>query len=204
MKQLLSCIFISAAFILLGSNFGQAEALDLGSKIPLAAIRMKNVDGKELSIDNIAGPKGTLIIFSCNHCPYVKAWQSRMVALANSYQKRGVGVLFINSDDPDANPEDSFTIMQERAKVNGYQFPYTVDAGSAVARAFGATHTPEVFLFDNGGRLVYHGAVDDDRDQKMVTKQYLRNALEALVEGKPIPVAETKAIGCGLNLYPKF
>ncbi len=195
LKSLLAILFVCSSM--------QAESLNLGSSIPQATVKMKNIDGKSLSIDDIKGTKGTLVIFSCNHCPYVKAWQSRFVALGNSYQKKGIGVIAINPNDPAVYPEDSYEVMQERARDNQYQFPYVVDATSDVARAFGATHTPEAFLFDSEGRLVYHGAIDDDLQIDKVTKQYLSDALDALIDGKPIPTPETKSVGCGIKMRAK-
>jgi len=191
------------ACLLLASVSAKAAALKLGNKAPMADVKMKNVDGKDVLIADVAGKNGTLVVFSCNHCPYVKAWEGRMVEIGNAYQKKGFGVITINANDPSAFPEDSFDVMQQRAKEKGCQFPYVVDATSDVARAFGATRTPEVFLFDKDGKLVYHGAVDDDQDAKKVTKNFLRDALDALVSGKPIPVSETKFIGCSIKYRPK-
>jgi len=166
----------------------------------VAQVKMLGVDGKEVSLAQLMGEKGLLVIFSCNHCPWVKAWQGRMVALGNEYAKKGVGVVAVNSNDPTAYPEDDLPHMKEQAKEHGYQFPYVVDSTSEVARAFGATRTPEAFLFDAQGRLVYHGAIDDNAEKPQeVKKTYLADALAALVEGKPIPVAETKALGCSIK-----
>jgi hypothetical protein len=126
-----------------------------------------------------------------------------MVAIGNASAKRGVGAITINSNDPASYPEDSMEVMQQHARDKGYQFPYVVDGTSDVARAFGATHTPEVFLFDKDGKLVYHGAIDDDSVASKVTKNFLNDALAALVEGKPISVSETKAIGCTIKYRSK-
>ncbi|MCX7895206.1 MAG: thioredoxin family protein [Thermoanaerobaculum sp.] len=177
-------------------------ALKPGEALPASVtnVKMKGVDGKEITLKELAGPKGLLVIFSCNHCPWVKAWQGRMVALGNEYSKKGVGVVAINSNDPVAYPDDDFDHMVAQAKEHGYQFAYVVDATSDVARAFGATRTPEVFLFDAQGKLVYHGAIDDNAEKPQeVKKTYLADALQALVEGKPVPVAETKALGCSIK-----
>ncbi len=193
---------LGTSFIAAAGPVG-AEGLKLGEKAPLAAVKMKNVDGREISIADAAGEKGTLVVFSCNHCPYVKAWESRLVEIGNSYPEKGVGVIVINPNDPSAYATDSFDAMKAQARGKGYQFPYVVDATSDVARAFGATRTPEAFLFDQGGKLVYHGAIDDDADAKKVTKNYLRDALDALIHGKEIAVAETKFVGCGIKLRPK-
>ncbi|MCS7049175.1 MAG: thioredoxin family protein [Verrucomicrobiae bacterium] len=177
-----------------------AMALELGDAIPKADVKMKNVDGRELSIADVRGEKGTLVIFSCNHCPFVVAWEERIAKLGNEFQKRGVGVIQINSNDPAKVPADSYEAMQKRAKDRGFEFPYVVDADSSVARAFGATRTPEVFLFNAEGKLVYHGAIDDNhRDANAVKAHYLRDALEALVTGKEITTKTTKAVGCTIK-----
>jgi AhpC/TSA family protein len=162
------------------------------------------VDGKELSIAQAKGAKGTLVVFTCNHCPWAKAWHSRIVALGNKSAKRGVGVIAINANDPSAYPEDDFSTMQSNAKKTKMGFPYVVDATSDVARAFGATRTPEAFLFDAEGKLVYHGAIDDNAKQPdQVKTRYLEDAVNALVDGKEIALAETKALGCGIKFRSK-
>jgi len=188
--------------LVLGAAAGVSFGLGIGGTIPSAEVRMKNVDGRELAIGDVAGPKGTLVIFSCNHCPYVKAWEARLVAIGNDAVRRGVGVIAINPNDPAVFQEDDFAAMTERAKARGYGFPYVVDAGaSRLARAFGATHTPEAFLFDSNGVLVYHGAIDDNvEDASKVTRHYLGEAIDAVVAGSRPAVSESKAIGCSIRL----
>jgi len=178
--------------------------LAIGQVAPLRDVAMKNVDGREISFTSAAGRKGTLVLFICNHCPWVKAWQTRIASVGNAALEQGIGVIAVNSNDPSALPEDGFEQMKARAREVGYRFPYVVDATSEVARAFGATRTPEAFLFDAAGKLVYHGAVDDNaRDEKAVKNPWLRQAVEAVERGKPVPVAESKALGCGLKLREK-
>jgi len=179
---------------------GTPAALALGSPAPLRETLMKGVDGHDLSIASAAGKKGTLVLFICNHCPWVKAWQTRLTAIGNSALANGVGVIAINSNDPDVFPDDAYGPMQKRAKDAGYRFAYVVDATSDVARAFGATHTPEAYLFDAKGKLVYHGAIDDNaQNEKAVTAHWLADAVAALEAGKPVATAETKALGCGIR-----
>jgi peroxiredoxin len=187
-------------FAAAGSLALAGDPLAIGASIPMATAKMRNVDGKELSIADVAKPAGTLVIFTCNHCPFAKAWESRIVALGNAYAAKGIGVVAINSNDPKVAPDDSFEKMQERAKDKGMQFPYLVDATSGVARAFGAARTPEAFLFDKNGKLVYHGAVDDNsQDAAKVESPYLKNALDAVVAGSDVAVKETKSIGCSIK-----
>jgi peroxiredoxin len=177
-----------------------SQALAIGATAPKADVKMMGVDGRSVSIDGVRGAKGTLVVFTCNHCPWVKAWESRLVELGNSYAKRGVGVIAVNPNDPAAYPEDAFAVMQERAKQRGMAFPYVVDSTSDVARAFGASHTPEAFLFDRKGKLVYHGAIDDNaREPDKVTARWLHDALESTVAGKAVALRETKALGCSIK-----
>lgn len=184
----------------LASHSASALALAIGDAMPSGQVEMLNVDGRVLTLAGAAGEKGTLVVFTCNHCPFAKAWESRIVALGNEFSGRGVGVVAVNPNDPRVAAEDGYEPMQARAKTKGYRFPYVVDDTSGVARAFGATRTPEVFLFDAAGLLVYHGAVDDSsEDPDAVEARYLRDALEALLGGKPVPLAETKALGCTIK-----
>ena len=178
--------------------------LALGAKAPLADVAMKNVDGKPLTIAAAKGKKGTLVLFICNHCPWVKMWQPRIAEVGNAALAQGVGVIAINGNDPAAYPEDEFAVMVERAKEVGYRFPYVVDATSDVARAFGASKTPEAFLFDARGKLVYHGAIDDNaRDAKAVSARWLADAVAAVAAGKAPAVTESKALGCGIKFREK-
>lgn len=179
-----------------------ASALAIGDAIPSGDTKMKNVDGTELSIGGVAGAKGTLVVFTCNHCPYAKAWEDRIVSLGNEYAKLGIGVIAINPNNPAVAAGDSYELMQTRAKQKGFAFPYTVDATSGVAKAFGATKTPEVFLFDAAGKLAYKGAVDDNSESAdKAEAHYLKDALAAVVAGKPATPAETKALGCGIKFH---
>jgi peroxiredoxin len=166
----------------------------------MADTKLKSVSGKEVAFTDVAGKKGTLVVFTCNHCPWAKMWEERIAALGNAATKKGIGVIAINANDPAAYPEDSYEEMIARAKKLGIKYPYAVDATSDVARAYGAARTPEAFLFDAKGKLVYHGAIDDNaKEPKAVKEAYLRKAVDAVVAGKPVPMAETKAMGCGIK-----
>lgn len=180
------------------------DVLALGSPAPLADVKMKNVDGRDLSIADVKGAKGTLVVFSCNACPWAKAWETRIVELGNGFSKRGVGVMVINSNDPTVAETDDYATMQARAKLRGMKYPYVVDATSDVARAFGASHTPEAFLFDAKGKLVYHGTIDDNaKEPGKVKERYLKNALTTVVAGRQPSVKETKSLGCGIKFRSK-
>ncbi|HUI06274.1 MAG TPA: thioredoxin family protein [Verrucomicrobiae bacterium] len=185
------------------SMVASALGLNIGDKAPSTNVKMKNVDGREISIADVAGKEGTLVIFSCNHCPFVKAWQGRIASIGNAANGKDVGVIVINSNDPASYPEDGFSEMQQRAKQLGFTFPYVVDATSDMARAYGATRTPEAFLFDKDGKLVYHGAIDDSKQADQVTKHYLQDAIDALIAGREIGTKETKFVGCGIKFRAK-
>ena len=192
-----------APFVL-ATALSLAGVLPIGKPAPESHTKMKNaVDGKSLSIADVTGKAGTLVIFTCDHCPFARGWEGRIVELGNAYVKKGVGVILINANDPSEHEEDGFAGMQARAKSANMQIPYVVDETSNVARAFGATVTPEVFLFDRHGQLAYHGAVDDNRKQPdQVQNHYLKDALDAVVSGKPPALPETKSLGCGIKYRP--
>jgi peroxiredoxin len=195
-----------SSFVALAASMtvtASAFALNIGDKAPSTSVKMKGVDGHEVSIADVAGKEGTLVVFSCNHCPFVKAWQDRIASVGNAAKGKGVGVIVINSNDPAENAEDNFTEMQKRSQQLGFTFPYVVDATSDVARAFDATRTPEAFLFDKDGKLVYHGAIDDSKEANQVSKHFLQDAVDAAVAGKAVPVAETKFVGCGIKFRSK-
>ncbi len=182
-------------------------ALEPGAGWPsaVAQVKMKSVDGRWVSIEEMKGVKGTLVVFSCNHCPWAKMWEQRTAEIGNAALQKGIGVIMINSNDPDSIAEDRFEVMVERAKARGLKFPYVVDATSGVARAFGASHTPEFFLFDARGKLVYTGALDDDAENPSAVKQhYLQDALDALLAGRPVVVPASKSIGCSIKFRGKF
>jgi peroxiredoxin len=193
---------MTSAAIILAAALQMAGPLTLGAKAPATSIKMKSAtDGKMVSIGDVAGKAGTLVIFTCNHCPFAKGWEKRIAELGNGYAKKGIGVILINANDPALHEEDGLAGTKSRAKSLGLQVPYVVDETSAVARAFGASVTPEAFLFDGSGKLAYHGTIDDNhKDPDKVQKRYLKDALDAVVAGKPPAVPESKGLGCGIKL----
>jgi peroxiredoxin len=154
------------------------------------------VDGRRYSLADYGDADVLVLVQSCNHCPYVQAWEDRMSAIQRDYGEHGVRLVAVSSNDAEAYPEDSFDEMQKRAELRGFTFDYLYDPSQEVARALGAERTPEVFLFDRDRRLRYHGAIDDSRDEGSVTQHYLRDALDAVLEGRDPPVAETPPVGC--------
>lgn len=157
---------------------------------------LPGVDGRDHSLAEYASSTVLVLIQSCNHCPYVLAWEGRINDLARAYADRGVSVVAFNSNDADAYPGDSFAAMVEHAREAGYVFDYLYDASQDLARQLGSERTPEAFVYDGERRLVYHGAVDDNRDEDEVTAQYLRDAIEAALTGDTPVVAETPPVGC--------
>lgn len=157
---------------------------------------LPGVDGRTHSLEEYADAPVLVLVQSCNHCPYVLAWEGRINALQREYADRGVRIVAISSNDAEAYPTDSFERMVEHAREAGYVIDYLYDESQEVARALGSERTPECFVYDAERRLVYHGAVDDNRDEPDVTEHYLRDAIEAALAGDTPPVTETPAVGC--------
>ncbi|MBI3590123.1 MAG: thioredoxin family protein [Candidatus Melainabacteria bacterium] len=169
--------------------------LEIGSKIP--DFNLPGVDGKNYSPDEFAKSKILVIMFTCNHCPYVQAYENRLVNLQKDFKANGVDFIAINANDEKNYPEDSFENMIKRAQEKKYNFPYLRDRTQEVAKTFGASYTPEVFVFDQNRILQYHGRIDDNwQEPSKVTKQNLKEALEAILTNKPVDRANTQAIGC--------
>jgi len=173
----------------------------VGDKAP--AFSLKNVDGRTVSLADYQKEKGVVLIFTCNHCPYAKAYEERIIALHKELAPKGFPVVAINPNDPQIVPEDSYENMQKRAKEKKYPFVYLFDETQEVAKAYGAQKTPHVFLLKNtaeGFVVAYIGTLDDSpNDPKKVQKRYVVEAVEAILAGKPVPIAETKAIGCSIK-----
>ena len=190
---------IFAATILLYSGI-QAGELDLGSVLPLEDVKLLDISGEHISLGEAKGENGLLVIFSCNTCPWVIKWEDRYVELAKKYRSKGIGVIAINSNETTFKSSDSMDKMKEHAKDNNYNFYYAMDEGSKLAREFGASKTPHVFLFDKNDKLVYRGAVDDNANKaRKVKKPYVANAIDAMLTGNDIKYASTKALGCGIK-----
>ncbi len=167
---------------------------------PLPTFSLPGVDDRTYTPEDFRDAEILVVIFSCNHCPYVKAYEDRMIQIAKDYVDRGVRFVLINANDPEQYPDDSFENMKIRAREKGYPFPYLYDASQDVPRAFGAGRTPEVFVFDRERRLRYKGAIDDAWDDPQAVKRaYLREALDALLRGQEPPVTETPAVGCTIK-----
>lgn len=173
--------------------------LALGSPAPAFA-GLQGVDGLQHGLADYAAAKALAIIFWCNHCPYVQAYEDRIKALQQELGPKGLQVVAINSNDAAAYPEDSFAGMEARAKARGFNFPYLRDESQQAAREFGALRTPHIFLFDAERKLAYLGRVDDNyADPGLVKRQELREAVDDILEGRPVRTPETFAIGCTIK-----
>lgn len=177
----------------------QSNMLTLGTVAP--SFRLPDPQGKQFSSDDFKGTPALLIVFICNHCPYVKHVRASFSELAREYQARGVSVMAINSNDVENYPEDSPAKMEEEIIDAKYTFPYLYDESQDVARAYGAACTPDFFLFDRDGRLVYRGQYDDSRPKNglPVTGANLRAALDAVLAGRAVPADQKPSVGCGIK-----
>src|SRR5947209_11469240 len=174
------------------------QSLTIGSKAP--PFELRATDGQTYTLHSFDGKKFLVIIFSANHCADVAAWEDRMIAIGYEYANRGVGFAVISSTDAQQHPQDSFEEMKKRAEEKAYPFPYLYDEDQSAARSYGATRTPEVFLFDEDRTLRYHGAIDSDFEESAGMENYLRDALNLLLIGREPMVDETPPLGCVIKL----
>ncbi len=171
--------------------------LPIGSSAP--DFHLKGVDGKTYELKDFADKKAVVIVFSCNHCPYVQAYEGRMVQIQSEYLGKGATLVAINSNDESNYPEDSFPNMVTRAKEKGFNFPYLRDETQEVAKQYGGICTPHVFAFDQNRKLRYKGRIDDSRYPDQVKIHDLRNALDAIIAGKTPDSQETRPFGCSIK-----
>jgi peroxiredoxin len=198
---------IFSALVLIGGVYAFTQGgskyntLEIGENAPMTELEMKAADGKKLSLEKIKGEKGALVIFSCNTCPFVIAWEDRYPQLDMIAKNNNIGMTLINSNEAKRKGDDSIDKMKEHATEMGYpSIPYLVDANSELANAFGAKTTPHVFLFDADWKLVYEGSIDDNhKSAKDVKARYLENAMYKLANGEKIDPNNTKAIGCSIK-----
>ncbi|MBA4135057.1 MAG: thioredoxin family protein [Flavobacterium sp.] len=166
--------------------------------------KLKSVDGKMYSMADYKDAKGFIVVFTCNTCPFAIKYEDRINAIAKKYKSKGYVLLAINPNDPEAQPADTYELMQEKAKEKGFVFPYLVDEGQKIYPQYGATKTPHVFLLDKNLIVKYIGAIDDNTDDASAVKEkYLENAIRALDNGTDPSPALTKAIGCSIKTKKK-
>ena len=165
--------------------------------------KLKNVDGKMVALADYKDAKGFIVIFYCNTCPYSKAYNGRIIALSKKYAPLGFPLVAINANDPQVSSGDSFDEMVREAKRKGYDFPYLVDETQNIAKAYGATNTPHVFVLTKNGselKVAYIGTIDDNaRDAAKAKKKYVEDAVDELLQDKPVSTPKTRAIGCGIK-----
>jgi peroxiredoxin len=176
--------------------------LPLGTVAP--DFSLANVDGRTVSFADAAGPQGTVVMFICNHCPFVKHVADQLAALGRDYLPRGIGFAAISSNDVSTHPADSPEQMVRESEERGYPFPYLYDETQEVAKAYHAACTPDFYVFDGDRRLVYRGQLDASRpgNDVPVTGGDLRAALDALVAGRDVPAGQVPSIGCNIKWKP--
>jgi peroxiredoxin len=175
-----------------------SERIRLGSPAP--DFNLKGVDGSSYSLASFDGKKALVVMFICNHCPYVQAIEDRLIELHRDYKDRGVGFAGICSNDPTDYPDDSPENLKKRWLAKQYGFPYLIDDSQEVARAYGAVCTPDLYVYDASRKLAYHGQLDNSwKDPSKVTRQDLRLALEALLNGKAACPDQTPSMGCSIK-----
>ena len=198
MKKILVFLVVIAMTLL--SFSPQYAGLPIGSPMPKGSVKMKDVSGKIVSLDEVKTENGLLVMFSCNTCPYVVKNQGRTKELFEYLQSKQIGGIILNSNEGARNNEDSYKAMQKYAADQAYKWYYVLDSNNELADAFGANRTPECYLFNKEGLLVYHGAIDDNpADDSKVTRSHLKEAINEMLDGKNISVKESRSVGCGIK-----
>ena len=204
----IAAIIIAASAFAVNNVFEEGEASNSsenGYEIGDVAtdFKLKNIDGKQVSLSDYSTAKGFIVVFTTNHCPYAKAYENRIVALDKKYKTKGYPVIAINPNNPDKNEQDSFENMQIRAKQKGFTFPYLLDEGQKVYPQYGATKTPHVYILEKENKeliVKYIGAIDDNyQDVNAVEEKFIENAVDELLAGEEVSVKTTKAIGCSIK-----
>jgi DNA-binding ferritin-like protein (Dps family) len=201
-KSLYVLMILSTVVLLafLPGTDNSSDRLEIGAKAPLADVEVTDVSGEILTLEKVAKENGLLVNFSCNTCPWVKAWEDRYNPIANMAEENGIGVIMLNPNTAIRDKGESMEDMQARAKSSNYDFYYALDEQAKLAEAFGATRTPDIFLFNTDMELVYTGAIDDNaKSAENVDNPFLKNAINNLVEGKEINPKTTKALGCTIK-----
>ena len=177
-----------------------SDPLPIGSPVPNPEVKMKDISGTEVSFKDAMKKNGLMVMFSCNTCPVVKRYQSRTLEVCKYAIANDLGVILLNSNEGTRNDGDSYEDMKQYAKEQGYYFNYVLDKNSKMADAFGANRTPEIFLFNKDGKLVYHGAIDDNSSgPDQVTRKHAIVAIEEMISGKDISQKETRSVGCTIK-----
>jgi len=198
MKKLMIVLLIAIS----ASTFANSKTgkLEIGDKAVLTDVKMEDISGAKISIDDAKKANGILVLFSCNTCPFVMQWESRYPDLKAWADKNKVGMVVLNSNHQKHESDESMEAMKKHGKEKNYNFYYLLDDESAIANAFGGQTTPHAFLFDSKMELAYKGAIDDSYKSANDVKQpYLKDAISSLSSGKEVVVAETKPVGCSIK-----
>jgi len=198
MKKSIITLLLLPAVALLAST--TLEPLPIGSNLPKADNKLKDISGKEITLKSVARENGLLVMFSCNTCPVVINNQSRTNEICQFALKKNVGVVLLNSNEANRSSSESLKAMQDYAKAQAYSWIYAEDKNNELADAFGASRTPECFLFNKEGKLVYHGAIDDNpSDAGSVKRHHLQEAINEMSTGKEVTVKTSKSVGCSIK-----
>lgn len=197
---LLSLLIGITAWAFYPADTAPVEELELGSQAPMTETEVKDVSGEMLTLAGVAQENGLLVIFSCNTCPWVEAWEDRYNPIANLAAEKGIGMIALNPNTTYRDRGDGFKDMKQRAQEMNYQFPYALDESNRLADAFGASKTPHVFLFNSDLELVYKGAIDDNaKSAAEVNRHYLRDAINELAAGEEISTRSSQSLGCSIK-----
>ncbi len=198
MKKL---FLIAATLFSIGSASAQnIQSIEIGREVPMPDAKMKSTDKKDITLGALRTQYGLLVMFSCNTCPYVIKSQARTKEMMEYARGKGIGMVVVNSNAAQRQGADSYEAMTRYAEKQGYAVPYVVDEGSHLADAFGATHTPEVFLFNGDGKLIYKGAMEDNPSEPEASTQiFLKSAIDNMLSKKPVDPNSTKSIGCTIK-----
>ena len=207
LRKLTSAALFGGLMFALSAPLSAQDELAIGDKAPLTDFKMTNIDGQDWSLVDLAGENGTLVIFTCNTCPFVvgregksEGWEGRYNEVIAFARENGIGSVLVNSNEAKRKGDDSLEEMKQHAREAGYIAPYVVDAGHKLADGFGARTTPHIYLFDGDFRLVYRGSIDDSVNSAAdVKERYLEDAITKMVAGKKVKPAVTKAIGCSIK-----
>lgn len=178
----------------------ESNEMEIGTKAPSFSLP-NTIDDKNYSLSDLKGKKGTVIMFICNHCPFVIHVNEQLVKLANEYQQKGISFIAISANDVENYPQDAPHLMKKIAAENNYPFPYLYDETQAIAKAYDAACTPDFYIFDADLKSIYHGQLDDSRpgNGKPVTGLDIRNALDNLLSKKPVLENQKPSVGCGIK-----
>jgi thioredoxin-related protein len=200
MKKFVTCLLMPAIALLAFSV--NNDPLPIGAALPKAENKLKDISGKEITLKTAAKENGLLVMFSCNSCPVVINNQSRSNEICKYAQDKKLGVVLLNANEGNRSSSESLESMKAYAQEQGYQWYYAVDKNNELADAFGATRTPECFLFDKTGKLVYHGAIDDNpNDEGSVSRKHLQEAVNEVTGGKDVSVKTSRSVGCAIKRH---